>query len=62
MNSGPQSKISWKKSKKLALMAAKLLPQMSVPRATLIIPHVLRRVGTAAIYLDSALTGSSQLF
>lgn len=42
-------------------MAAKL-PQMSVPRATLIIPHVLRRVGTAAIYLDSALTGSSQLF
>lgn len=58
----PQSKTSWKKSKTLTLMAAKLPPQMSVPRVTLIIPHVLRHAGSAVIYLDSALTGSSELF
>lgn len=51
-----------KKSKIMALMAAKLPPQMSVPRATLIISYVLRHAGTAVIYLDSALTGSSELF
>lgn len=43
-------------------MAEKLPPQMPVPRATLIIPHVAKHEGTAVIYLDSALTGSSELF
>lgn len=51
-----------KKGKKLALMTAKLPPQMSIPGANLILLHVLRRAGTAVIYLDSASTGSSELF